>query len=73
MMKKQTYNVEGMKCQHCQAHVQSALQQVKGVQEVEVSLDNGTATLLMDDASVELQQLQQAVSAVGSYRLTQME
>lgn len=37
-------NVEGMMCQHCVAHVKAALEGVKGVGEVTVDLDAGTAT-----------------------------
>jgi cation transport ATPase len=37
--------VEGMMCQHCVAHVKSALEGIKGVKEVLVDLDAGTATV----------------------------
>ena len=37
--------VEGMMCQHCVAHVKSALEGMKGVKEVLVDLDAGTATV----------------------------
>ena len=37
--------IEGMMCMHCVAHVKEALQGVKGVKSVEVSLDKGEATL----------------------------
>jgi Cu2+-exporting ATPase len=37
--------VEGMMCEHCVAHVTKALEGVKGVKNVQVSLDAGTADL----------------------------
>ena len=40
-----TLKVEGMMCEHCVAHVTQALQDVKGVKDVKVDLDAGTADL----------------------------
>lgn len=37
--------VEGMMCQHCVAHVKTALEGVKGVRRAEVSLEDKTATV----------------------------
>ena len=44
-MKEKKLNVEGMMCEHCVAHVTKALEGVKGVKNVRVSLDEGTAVL----------------------------
>ncbi len=44
-MKEKRLKVEGMMCEHCVAHVTKALEGVKGVKNVQVSLDEGTATL----------------------------
>ncbi|MBQ7347447.1 MAG: heavy metal translocating P-type ATPase [Clostridia bacterium] len=45
--KSKTYiiPVEGMMCQHCVSHVKNALEAVKGVQSVNVSLDEKSATV----------------------------
>jgi len=55
-MAHKTLNVEGMMCQHCVAHVKEALEGVKGVKNVEVDLDAGTASLdaglLVSDAKL---------------------
>jgi len=40
-----TYTIEGMTCNHCVAHVTSALQSVPGVQKVNVTLAGGSAVL----------------------------
>lgn len=37
--------VEGMSCQHCKAAVEQALQDVFGVEDVDVSLDEGFAVV----------------------------
>lgn len=44
-MKEKKLLVEGMMCEHCVAHVTKALEGVKGVKNVRVSLDEGTALL----------------------------
>ena len=38
-------DVQGMMCHRCVAHVKKALEGVKGVKAVEVSLDENTATV----------------------------
>lgn len=55
-MKEKHLKVEGMMCEHCVAHVTKALEGVKGVKNVRVSLDEGTAVvdagLLVSDKSL---------------------
>ncbi|MFB6285473.1 MAG: heavy-metal-associated domain-containing protein [Candidatus Bipolaricaulia bacterium] len=38
-----TLSIDGMSCEHCVTHVQSALQGVDGVASADVSLEVGTA------------------------------
>ena len=61
----QTYviHVEGMMCPRCVAHVKSALEAVKGVQSVEVSLEEKTATVIAAVKSPSL--LNDAVIVAG--------
>ena len=40
------YNVEGMRCSHCAENVQQAISSVEGVESVEVSLKDGTASIV---------------------------
>ncbi|MBR4131266.1 MAG: SO_0444 family Cu/Zn efflux transporter [Bacteroidaceae bacterium] len=40
------YNVEGMNCSHCAENVKQALAAVEGVEQVEVSLHEGTASIV---------------------------
>lgn len=44
-MTSKVLKVEGMMCDHCKAHVTEALEGVKGVKNVQVSLEEGKATL----------------------------
>lgn len=59
-----TLNIDGMSCEHCVSHVQTALQNVDGVQTAEVSLEGGTARLeLSEDVATDA--LVQAVQEAG--------
>ena len=44
---KKIIKIEGMMCKHCVAHVTKALSALEGVDGVEVSLEEGTATVSM--------------------------
>ena len=57
-------DVEGMMCGKCQAHVQKALEGIAGVTEVEVSLENKTATVTMENEIAE-ETLTNAVTEAG--------
>ncbi len=63
--KEKTYviHVEGMMCPRCVAHVKTALEGVKGVKKVDVSLDDKTATVLTTLDST--QPLTAAIVAAG--------
>jgi Cu2+-exporting ATPase len=55
-MSHKTLNVEGMMCAHCVVHVTEALEEVRGVKNVHVDLDQGKAELdaglLVKDAAL---------------------
>ena len=42
-------NIEGMTCSHCQARVKEALEELDGVRDVQVNLEENTATVEGDD------------------------
>ena len=66
---EKTIKIEGMMCMHCVAHVKDALTRVKGVDEVEVSLDKGTATI-KSKKEIKEKLLIQAVEKAG-YKVVQ--
>ncbi len=68
-MKLTTYSVEGMTCQHCVHHVTMALSEVKGVNDVKVSLAEKTALVNSDD-TVSFEVLRAAVEDAG-YQLAE--
>ena len=54
--------IEGMMCGHCKARVEKALKAVAGVERVEISLENKTATVT---GSADASALRQAVTDAG--------
>lgn len=56
--------IEGMSCEHCVKHVESALRQVAGVRTVRVELDRKRATIEVDVA-VPDEKLKAAVEDMG--------
>ena len=56
MSQKSTYTVTGMTCRHCVASVTEEVQEIPGVENVEVDLDTGAVTVTsaesLDDAAV---------------------
>lgn len=65
---KRKFDVQGMTCSACQAHVQNALEKVDGVISVNVNLLKNNAVVDFDEATCTLQNLENAVSKAG-YRL----
>ena len=58
----QTIRIEGMNCNHCRMAVEKALQQVAGVESVEVSLQQKQARV---EGPASLQELRKAVIDAG--------
>lgn len=54
--------IEGMMCGHCKARVEKALKAVAGVETVEVSLEDKTATVT---GTADPAQLRQAILDAG--------
>ena len=63
-MEKIRFNVEGMTCAACQAHVDKAVRNVKGVKDVNVNLLTNTMDVEMDD-SVSINEINNAVDKAG--------
>ena len=60
---KKVMKIQGMMCQHCVAHATKALLAVDGVDGVEVSLQDGTATVV---SAIELADETLAAAIVGA-------
>jgi copper chaperone CopZ len=65
-VKKVDLTVKGMHCEDCSGKVKSALQKIKDVKDVEVSLKEGTAQVSLDAGSdVSAEVLAKAVADAG--------
>ncbi len=62
---KKVLKVEGMSCMHCSGRVTRALEELDGVTNVDVSLDEGTATVEYDDSKVDVSKMEAAVEDAG--------
>lgn len=60
-----TLNVKGMTCGHCKSAVEGALKELKGVSEVKVDLDAGTAEVTYDKSQVAEEAMRDAVEEQG--------
>ena len=60
-----TLNIDGMTCGGCVKSVTNALNQVAGVQSVDVSLENKNANISFDDSQTSVAQLTEAVEDAG--------
>ena len=56
------YRVEGMNCNHCAENVRKAIAAVEGVEQVEVSLHEGTASIV---GSAKEEEIMQAIESIG--------
>jgi Cd2+/Zn2+-exporting ATPase/Cu+-exporting ATPase len=57
--------IEGMDCTECTLHVRQAIQELPGVQSVEVFLASEKAVVQLDPERVRLEQIRQAVESAG--------
>jgi copper chaperone len=63
-----TIKVRGMSCQHCVNAVTKALRAIEGIQDVQVDLDQGTASFTQAgpvDLPVDLEVVKQAIIKAG--------
>jgi copper ion binding protein len=58
-------NVKGMSCDHCKMAVTRAVSALEGVEAVEVSLENNTATVEFEENKLLLEAIKQAIQAQG--------
>ena len=62
---KQKFNVTGMTCSACSAHVEKAVRKLPGIRTAEVSLMTNSMTAEYDEAALTPQEIIQAVVASG--------
>lgn len=60
-----TLDVRGMTCGHCEKAVKGALEELEGVQGVEVHLDSNRVDVAYDDVYVSKEQMKAAIEEQG--------
>ena len=53
---KRKIQIEGMSCGHCVAHVREALEEIRGIESVEVSLEEKCATIVGNTAEGDIKE-----------------
>ena len=64
-MTQERYDVTGMTCAACQAHVQKAVNALPGVRQVSVNLLTNSMTVEYDESDLNSHQIVQAVERAG--------
>jgi copper chaperone len=64
-MAKTTLKIQGMTCNHCVMRVAKALKSVPGVQDAQVDLQKGEASVTFDEAKVTQEKMSLAVVEAG--------
>ncbi len=64
-MKKQTFNVKGMKCMGCVANVEKTLKALNGVNTVNVDLKAQTAEVEYDENTTGFATMKEAITGIG--------
>ena len=62
---KQKFDVTGMSCASCSAHVEKSVSKVAGVQEVQVNLLTNSMTVVYDDSVTSSGEIVSAVEKAG--------
>lgn len=57
--------IEGMSCEHCKKAVIDALKEIDGVEQVDVDLQAGKATVSFDPERATEQQMKEAIAEAG--------
>lgn len=68
-MTKKIFAVSGMKCVHCKANVENAIQALDGVTSVEANIDEKNVAVDYDDAKLTPEQIKEAVEDADRYEL----
>lgn len=63
-VKKMIVNVDGMSCNNCAKHVKNALEEVEGIKEVSVNLDDKNADVSYE-GNIDVESIEKAITEAG--------
>ncbi len=61
---KKKISIEGMMCNHCKMHVEEALKELKGVEDVKVSLEDKNA-VITSQGEISDKEIKDTIEDVG--------
>lgn len=64
-MQNVTLNVQGMSCGHCVKAVESSVNELNGIESVNVNLEDAKVTVAFDDAQVSVAQIKETIEDQG--------
>ncbi len=64
-MQNVTLNVQGMSCGHCVKAVESGVNELQGINEVSVNLEDAKVTVAFDEAQVSVEAIKEAIEEQG--------
>jgi copper chaperone len=66
-MERVELKVEGMSCGHCKSSVERLLKEAAGVENINVSLEKGSAEVTIDENKITKQELIKKINDTGMY------
>lgn len=60
-----TYNVDGMSCESCNAHIENEVSKLSGIIKVKANYKNGTTMVEFDSSKVSSEKLKEAINSTG--------
>ena len=64
-MQTKTFHVEGMRCEHCKAKVEKALQGIDGITAAEANVQEANVRIEYDESRVSCDDMRDAVEDAG--------
>ena len=65
MTNQVTLQVQGMSCGHCMKSIENSVGAIKGVEKVNVQLDNGTVDVAFNNNEVDVQKITDTIEDQG--------
>lgn len=64
-MKKETIEVKGMSCKHCESRVNSAVGELSGVKKVDANAKKSSVTIQYDETVATIEKIKAVINEEG--------
>ncbi|GAA3021478.1 copper chaperone CopZ [Tetragenococcus solitarius] len=62
---KQKFSIEGMNCAHCVMRIENAVNELPGIQKVNIHLKRNNGVIKFDETKVNSQQIAEKINETG--------